>query len=304
MKTKISMLLLLFMVSIISVHAQINVPNKTTIKNTQIKNNLKPNLTYSLKPIDGIIGQRLDGRYQIYWVNNDGEYCCAKTLKEAVNTYPKKNLKYVTSGNRGFVYEETANGSIGKKISNVHIAFKNIKNNVTHYAHTNKYGNYKIALLSGKYIVSIQQKGYKNYTTAPSVTVIQNKLRKYNIPLQKLKKQPFKKYTKRIVAVFNTKTNKLIDIVLVNKNPKKEFEKRPNTATFYGTLTSTQNIQKNTRKKYAKGSSIIVYLNKKYLPGDAFTPSNEFLPGDAFTLFNTKFKIVSNTKDQLKMVVQ
>ncbi len=209
-----------------------------------------------------------------------------------------KNLKLITGGNQGFVYVETANHSVGKKLANVEITFKSEKGGRIQKVKTNKYGNYKILLKPGRYIVTAKHPKYRSYSTAPGFSVVNNKYGTFNIPLQKLLQYPIKKQPYNIIVVFNTKTKKLIDIILIDKNNKRGLEKRPNTVLFYGTLTSAKNIQKNSHKKFTKGSSIIVYLNKKYLSGD------QFLPGDQFTLFNTKFKIVSNTKGQLKMLVQ
>ena len=295
--------IVIFLLGVTCVNAQFTAPKNKKATNLELKKGIKTDLTYNLNPIDGIIGERIDGRYQIYWTKNSGVYCCAKTVKEALNAYPQKNLRYVASGNQGYVYEETSNGGIGKKIPNAHIAFKNVKNSVVHYAHTNKYGNYKIALLPGKYIVRITHKGYKLYTTAPGFSIIYNNYKTFNIPLQrKFLEYPIKNNDYNIITVFNTKTKKLIDVVLLDKNKKPKLKKRSNTAMFYGKITGSK-IVKNSFEKLSKGNSLIVFLNKKYLPGDQFIPGDQFLPGDQFILNNTKLKVVSNIKKVLKMVV-
>jgi len=196
LKTKTTLLAALFMLSIISINAQLTPPKTTTIKNIELKKETQyKDLKYSIASIDGIIGELLDGRYQIYWTKNSGVVCCFKTVKEVVYAYPKRNLKYATGGNQGFVYQETANSGIGKRIPNAKIAFKNANSTVVHFVHADKNGNYKIGLLPGKYLVTIKRKGYKSYSTAPGFTVINKKFSTFNFPLQKISKVFYKKLT-------------------------------------------------------------------------------------------------------------
>lgn len=186
LKTNIIVLVGLCLLSLSTVNAQINLPKNNSIKNVELKKNSIEDLKFSVAPIDGIIGELIDGRYQIYWTKNNGVVCCFKTVKEAVNLFPKKNLKYVTGGRYGFVFAETANGDIGNKIADAHIAFRKQNSTITHYAHTSKAGHYRIALLPGKYIVSLKHKGYSNYTTYPGFSVVYNKFSTFNIPIKKL----------------------------------------------------------------------------------------------------------------------
>ncbi len=124
MKTRITFFAAIFMLTQISVKAQINLPKNKAVKSIELNKGVKPNLKLSTALIDGIIGELIDGRYQIYWTANSGVVCCFKTIKEALNTYPKKNLKYVDSGFAGGVYQETSNGGIGQEIPNASIGFR------------------------------------------------------------------------------------------------------------------------------------------------------------------------------------
>jgi len=244
----------IFILSITSIHAQINVQKNNNIGNIKLKNN---------------------------------QY---------------KDLKLITGGNQGFVYAETANHGIGKKLANVALTFKSEKGGRIQKIKTNKYGNYKILLKPGRYIVTAKHPKYRYYSTTPGYSVVKSTFGTFNIPLQKLLQYPIKKQPYNIVAVFNTKTKKLIDIILLNKTHKRGIEKHPNTVMFYGKLTNSQSKLSRSNKKFSKGNSLLIYLNKKYIPSDEFIPGDMFIPGDEFILNNNKFKIVSNTKKQLKIV--
>jgi len=212
-----------------------------------------------------------------------------------------KDLKFITGGNQGFVYAETANHGVGKKLANVELTFKSEKGGRIQKIKTNKYGNYKIRLQPGRYIVTVKHASYKSYSTAPGFSVVNSKFGTFNIPLQKLLKYPIKNKGYNIIAVFNTKTKKMIDIVLLDKNNKQGIKKRPNTTMFYGKLTNAK--KQIAGKSFYKGNTIEVFLGKKYILSDAFITGDQFLPGDAFTLNNTKFKILKKSKEVLKMVV-
>lgn len=89
---------------------------------------------------------------------------------------------------------------------------------------------------------------------------------------------------------------------LLDKTHKRSIEKHPNTAMFYGKLNNSQSKLNRRNKKFSKGNSIEVFLEKQYLPGDQFIPSDQFIPGDQFIFLNTKFKILKKTKNLLKIV--
>jgi len=300
LKTKITIVIALFMLSTISISAQFTLPKTTTIKDIELKKGqykdlkMLPSVNY-----DGYISQTLDGRYIIHWLKDGGVACCFNTIKEALNS--NKKLIVATGGNQGFVYQETANGGVGKKISDAHIAFRRQNSTVAHYAHTNKYGRYKMGLLPGKYIVSIKHKGYKSYTTAPGFTVINKKFATFIIPLKKISKYPIK--TNNIIASFNRKTGKLIDVVVLNKKNKQLLGRRKDAILFYG-----KSNRKIGLKNISKGTTIEVDLEKQFVPGDQFVlgdqfvPGDQFIPGDEFIMSNTKFKVISKTKKLLKIV--
>ncbi len=135
LKTKTTLVIALFALSIFSINAQINLPKNNTVKNLELKKN---------------------------------QY---------------KDLKLITGGNQGFVYQETANGGVGKKIPNAEIIFTS--KGRTQKIKTNSYGRYKIYLQPGKYMVTVKHAGYKAYTTAPGFTVIGKKFSTFNIPLKR-----------------------------------------------------------------------------------------------------------------------
>ncbi len=145
----------------------------------------------------------------------------------------------------------------------------------------------KIALLPGKYVVTIKHKGYKSYSTAPGFSIVTDKFETFNIPLKGLLKYPIKTKRITIIAVFDTKTKRLIDMVLDTKKNKKVLEKRKNVLLFYG---------KRDHEKLAKGSLVQVFLEKQFVPGD------QFISGDQFNLKGSKYKVVSSTKKELQLV--
>ena len=141
------------------------------------------------------------------------KYNKINNIKLKNNQY--KDLKLITGGKQGFVYAETANHGIGKKLANVQLTFKSEKGGRIQKIKTNKYGNYKILLKPGRYIVTAKHPKYRFYSTAPGFSVVNSTFGTFNIPLQKLLQYPIKKQPYNIIAVFNTKTKKLIDIVFI-----------------------------------------------------------------------------------------
>ncbi len=104
-----------------------------------------------------------------------------------------KDLKFITSGKQGYVYQETANGGVGKKIPNAEIIFKSEDGRTTQKIITDNYGRYKILLKPARYIVTIKHKGYIYYSTASGFSVVNKKIGTFNIPLKKLLKYPIKR---------------------------------------------------------------------------------------------------------------
>jgi hypothetical protein len=213
-----------------------------------------------------------------------------------------KDLKLITGGNKGFAYAETANHGIGEKLANVELTFKSEKGGRIQKVKTNAYGNYKILLRPGRYLVTAKHPSYILFSSAPGFSVVNSKFITFNIPLQELLQYPIKKQPYNIIAVFNTKTKKLIDLVLLDKTNKRSIKKQPNTAMFYGTLSNSKSTVSRSNKKFSKGNTIVLYLNKKYIPGDQFLPGDMFISGDEFILNNTKFKVISKTPKLLKIV--
>ena len=164
LKTKIRLVIAVFMLSVFGVNAQLTPLKNNTVKNSELKN---------------------------------------KQFKD---------LKLITGGNQGYVYFKTKSNKI-KKIPNAEIIFKSEDGTSTQKIKTDSYGNYKIKLKSARYVVTIKHKGYTSYSTAPGFSVINKNFGTFNIPLKKLLKYPLGKKPNNIIAVFNTKTKKLIDVI-------------------------------------------------------------------------------------------
>ena len=206
-----------------------------------------------------------------------------------------KNLKLITGGNRGFVYQED---NLKKRLSNAEIIFKSEDGKRTHKVKTDKYGNYKILLKPGRYLVTVKHSGYKNYSTAPGYSVVNSKYGTFNIPL--------KRQTHNIVAVFNNKTKKIIDVVLLNKKNKRGLAKRKNTTLFYGKINGKINakgttLNINLEKQFVLGDQFLP--GDMFIPGDLFIPGDQFVPGDQFKIHNTEFKVLKKSKTTLKIIV-
>ncbi len=141
MKNAITLILALFLFNAIPSSAQINTPKNNSVKGIQLKKGPDKNLKLLSLVNDGLIYEKLDGKFMIHFAKG-GVSCCYKTEKAAINAYPNKKLIVVTSGNMGFVYDEKTN----KKIPNAQIVFRKENSTVSQYAHSNTNGRYKIGL--------------------------------------------------------------------------------------------------------------------------------------------------------------
>ncbi len=248
LKTKITLVVAVFMLSIIGVNAQINLPKNNTIKNVELKNN----------------------KY--------------------------KNLKLITGGKQGFVYEEN---NLGKKIPNAEIIFKSEDGKITKKANTDSNGRYKITLKPARYVVTIKYYGYTSYSTAPGFSVVNEKFSTFNIPLKKTKKDPF-----FIVSVFDSKTKKLKKLIR-HKNIKKYKLSDPNSIFIYTTL-----------KKQNRKSLMTLYLDKQFIIRNSsrinpsktptktkpFVPNHKFITGWLFEFNKQIYKVLSSTKEEIKLL--
>jgi len=92
----------------------------------------------------------------------------------------------------------------------------------------------------------------------------------------------------KVVYVFDNKTKKLTGIILFeavnNKKGKAILKKYDNCSFFIGYLNG-EFKEKNSEVLPVKGTLVIIYRDKKFLPGDQFLPGNQFLPGDQFIVF-------------------
>ncbi len=88
----------------------------------------------------------------------------------------------------------------------------------------------------------------------------------------------------KVVYVFNNKTKKLTNIVLfeiVNKKGNSFLKKYENSSFFIGYLDGEYK-EKNGEVLPLRGAKIVIYRNKKFLPGDQFIDNPDFISNDVF----------------------
>ena len=208
-----------------------------------------------------------------------------------------KNLKLITGGNRGFVYQE---GNLNKKIPNAEITFKSEDGKITKKIKTDSYGNYKITLKPGRYVVTVTHYKYTFYTTVSGFVVVNDKFGTFNIPL----KRPLIK-NNEIVSVFDSKTKKLKKHIRHEKisNYKKND---PNSIFIYTTL----------QKLKGGPLTMILHLDKQYIPRNKsrlnpsktptktkpFVPNHKFMKGDFFEFNNQRYKVLSSNIKEIKLL--
>ncbi|WP_273568798.1 hypothetical protein [Maribacter halichondriae] len=70
----------------------------------------------------------------------------------------------------------------------------------------------------------------------------------------------------------------------------------PNSMFYIGLLKGSYELNKNTITP-VRGSTVIMYTNKQFFPGNQFFPGDQFSPDDPFDLGNAKAKVISKKRE-------
>lgn len=111
----------------------------------------------------------------------------------------------------------------------------------------------------------------------------------------------------KVVLVIGPKSEAVTHITLFNTFQKMDkdliLRKYPDAKFYIGLLKGTYELNNDTIDP-SSDSTIIMYTEKQFFPGERFSTNEEIAPGDRFDLGKTKAKVVSNKKGELTLKIQ